>query len=379
MIISRYLKKEIAYTLFGVTFVLLLIFLSNQLVRYLKYAANGKIASNILLQLMGFEIPFLLALILPLGMYLGVIFTYSRLYVDNELRVMQASGLSTNRLFFITGSFGIVIAIIVATLTLWVNPHIASAKNKLISKSMATENILDTLIPGRFQVSPGDKRVLYVESISRNHKNANNIFIAEQKEHSDRETSWAILSAKEGHQIRDAKKDRYVVATDGFRYEGTPGENAYKIIQFQKYAVRVIEQVMGLRHEPQEMLPTNVLIQEYAKSPKNAAELQWRFAMPISALLLVLLAIPLSYTKPRQGRYSNIFPALLIYVVYMNLLFLTRDWISSKTISSSLGMWWVHGLLLSVILFICMVSSPKFPSFRSFRSFRSPKKISETS
>ncbi len=374
MIISRYLKKEISYALFGVTFVLLLIFLSNQLVRYLKYAANGKIAANILLQLMGFEIPFLLALILPLGMYLGVIFTYGRLYTDNELRVMQASGLSTKRLFFITGSFGIVIAFVVAILMLWINPYVASAKNKLITKSMARENILDTLIPGRFQVSPGDKRVLYVESISRNHKNANNIFIAEQKEHTDRENSWAILSAKEGHQVRDVKtKDRYVVAGDGYRYEGTPGQNAYKIIQFQKYAVRVIEQVMGLKHEPQEMMPTKALIQEYSKNPKNAAELQWRFALPISALLLIFLAIPLSYIKPRQSRYSNIFPALLIYVVYMNLLFLSRDWISNKTISGSLGMWWVHGLLFCIILILCTKDHVKFNSFRF-----SPKKISET-
>jgi lipopolysaccharide export system permease protein len=323
---------------------------------------------------MGFEIPFLLALILPLGMYLGIIFTYGRLYADNELRVMNAYGLSTKQLFVITGSFGCMITIIVAVLMLWVNPLIASEKNKLIAKSMATENILDSLIPGRFQLSTGDKRVLYVESISRNHKHANNIFIAEQKEHTDRENTWAILSAKEGHQVRDAEtKDRYVVATDGYRYEGTPGENAYKIIQFQKYAVRIIEQVMGLKHEPQEMMPTQTLIQDYSKNPKNAAELQWRFAIPISALLLVFLAIPLSYAKPRQSRYSNVFPALLIYVVYMNLLFLTRDWISSKTISPSIGMWWVHGLLFSMIILICMLSSQKRSPFRFF----STKKISE--
>lgn len=362
MIISRYLKKEICYALFGVTFVLLLIFLSNQLVRYLKYAANGKIAANILLQLMGFEIPFLLALILPLGLYLGIIFTYGRLYTDNELRVMHAYGLSTKRLFLMTGSFGALIMLIVTVLMLWVNPHIAYEKNKLITKSMATENILDTLIPGRFQVSPGDKRVLYVENISRNRKNANNIFMAEQKEHSDGEISWTVLSARQGHQIRDEKtKDRYVVATDGYRYEGIPGQNAYKIIQFKKYAVHVIEQVMGLKHEPQEIMSTWALFKDYDKNPKNAAELQWRFALPISALLLTFLAIPLSYAKPRQSRYAQLFPALLIYVVYMNLLFLARDWISSKAISASLGMWWVHGLLFSVMMLVCFMRYYSLP------------------
>jgi lipopolysaccharide export system permease protein len=141
-----------------------------------------------------------------------------------------------------------------------------------------------------------------------------------------------------------------------------PGQNAYKIIQFQKYAVRIVEQVMGLKHEPQEMMPTFTLLKDYDKNPKNAAELQWRLALPISALLLTFLAIPLSYAKPRKSRYAQIFPALLIYVVYMNLLFLARDWISSKSISATLGMWWVHGLLLGVVMLTCLSQYFSLPS-----------------
>ncbi|HVY54055.1 MAG TPA: LptF/LptG family permease, partial [Gammaproteobacteria bacterium] len=78
MIIRRYLNKEILLTLFAVTLVLMLIFISQQTIRYLGYAASGKIASNILLPLLGFEIPYLLVLLLPLGLYLGMYLVYSR-------------------------------------------------------------------------------------------------------------------------------------------------------------------------------------------------------------------------------------------------------------------------------------------------------------
>ncbi len=371
MIISRYLRKETSYALLGVTFVLLLIFLSNQLVRYLKYAAKGKIAANILLQLMGFEIPFLLGLILPLGVYLGIIFTYGRMYADNELRVLQASGLSTKSLIVITGTLGVFISIFVTILMLWVNPHLASQKNKLILKSMTTENILDTLIPGRFQVTPDDKHVLYVESISRKSRVANNIFIAEQKKHLDEAATWSVISAAKGYQTRNHDtKERYVVALDGYRYEGVPGENAYKIIQFKKYTAPIIESTLELTHQPEEVLPTSTLWQDYSKNPSKAAELQWRISMPIATILLAFLAIPLSYVGPRQNRYVNLFPALLIYLVYMNLLFLSRGWVAHQTLSSSIGLWWVHGLFIFFILGIFLLQFVQLHGIHFFRSVR---------
>ncbi|MCC2666608.1 MAG: lptF, partial [Gammaproteobacteria bacterium] len=181
MIISRYLLKEVCYALLAVTFILLLIFLSNQLVRFLNYAASGKMAVNVLFQLMGFEVSFLLALLLPLGLYLGIIATYGRLYADNELRVMQAYGMSTQKLVQITGGLACCVAIIVLVFTVIVNPFIAIQKDKLISQSLTAGNLLNTLTPGRFQTSGDENRIFYVETISRNHQQANNVFVAEQK------------------------------------------------------------------------------------------------------------------------------------------------------------------------------------------------------
>lgn len=344
----------------AVTFVLLLIFLSQQLVRFLSYAAVGKVAANMLVQLMGFEIPYLLSLLLPLGLYLGIIITYGRLYADHELVVMQSCGLTNKQLFEISGVFIAFLTGLLLVLMLWINPLIAVKRDQLLAEVMSVENVLNSLMPGRFQATPDGKRVVYVETISRDHQQADNIFIADQVKPADKENApsrWTIVSAAKGYQQKNpATQQQFLVAADGTRYEGTPGENDFKIFQFKIDAVELPKTTATTGNRDTESIPTLTLIKNYS-NPDNAAELQWRISIPLSALLLSLLAIPLSHLQPRQGRYSQVFPAVLIYVIYVNLLFVARNWVEQKSIPIFLGMWWVH------VVFLMMVSV--FMFFRS--------------
>ncbi|MDR3477775.1 MAG: LPS export ABC transporter permease LptF [Gammaproteobacteria bacterium] len=352
VIISRYLIKEVFSALLAVTLVLLLIFLSNQLVRYLSYAASGKIAANIVLTLMGFEIPYLLALLLPLGLYLGIILAYGRLYADSEMPVLNACGLGLKRLLAITSVVTLIVAAAVAMLTLWINPIIAAQKVKGLSQ----DNLIDTLQPGRFQVIHDGRWVVYVEQISRDRKQANNLFIAEEKPLTNDTQAWTVVSAAQGFQEKDpTTKQSFIAARNGYRYDGAPGQNAYKIVQFQKYAVRVPTTTINTTHQEQEAIPTLKLLDDYDDSA-SAAELQWRLSMPISALILMLLAVPLSRVRPRQGRYSHLLPAMLIYIIYVNLLFVARNWVEQDTSAGSLlGMWWVHALLFAFAILLLVV------------------------
>lgn len=360
MIISRYLTKEITSSTIAITFVLMLVFMCNQIVRYLSYAASGKVGANVLLQLLGFEIPNLLALLFPLGTYLGIIFVFGRLYADNEMRVLQSSGFSTSGLMMITSGIALLVSIFIMLLTLWINPYIAAEKRKLILQSVATPNLINTIMPGQFQVLGGaDKqRVVYIEKVDRNHNTAHKLFFADQKiEKNSHAITWNILSAEKGYQMRDkTTQDRYVVTTDGFRYEGVPGQNNYKLTQFSKYAVRIPGQAAVPQQQFQEAIPTQTLLQDYGNR-QNKAELQWRISIPLSAFLLSLLAIPLSKIKPRQGRYSYLFPAILIYVIYVNMLFVARDWMTNPKWTNPLGMWWVHVSLVFVILLLFWLRS----------------------
>lgn len=356
MIIRRYLNKEIFSTLSAVTLILMLVFLSQQTVRYLSYAASGKIASNILLPLLGFEIPYLLVLLLPLGLYLGMFLVYSRLYAESEMFVLNVSGYGARQILLMTLPLVLLVSLLVLALSFWLNPWLASEKGRLIAKGMTEENILKTLTPGRFHISGDGRRVIYVEQVSQRRKQAENLFMAEEKKPTKDQAPEAvnqiIISAAQGSPFYDKKlSEHFVVAANGFRYEGIPGQNDYKIIQFKKYAVHLPEASLESERELQEGVPTWRLWKNYRK-PSYAAELQWRCSLALVPLLLALLVFPLSRLKPRQGRYLMAVPVLIIYTIYINLLFVARHGVEVGVLPVTLGMWWVHLALLVLALLL---------------------------
>lgn len=354
VIISRYLAKEVVNTLLAVTIVLLLAILSQQVVRYLNYIAVGKIPTNVLIQLVSFEAPYILSFLLPLGLYLGILLTYGRLHADNEMAIMQLYGYSLRRLLRLTLLIASFIAGIVMVLMLWVNPFISAKRQQLMSSDEATLHLVQTLIPGRFQVSPDGSHVMYVEQLSRDHSRAKNVFLAQERKKVNAtpgdQPEWALVLADLGYQAEDKKThDPFFVTENGYRYEGVPGQNDYKIIQFKKYAVRVPDIADRSVQAENESLSVSALWQDY-KNPKRAAELQWRFSLAITTFILAMIAVPLSAVRPRQSRYWALIPAILIYIVYINLLYIARHWVSQGDVSILLGMWWVHGLLFLLAL-----------------------------
>lgn len=356
MIIFRYLSKEAAVTLFAVTCVLLLIFLSHQLVRYLHYAADGRIASWTVLQLMCLEIPHLLTLLLPLGLFLGILIAYGRLYADNEMTILSVSGVSTGQLIQMTLPVIFCITLLVASLTLYFTPIISGYRNQLLAE-LGEDTNLKTLLPGRFQEISGGKRIVYIEKLSSDRQHMQTIFMAEQSDtpRANGDPNWTVVSADKGYQQRDAQTgDPFIVTTNGHRYVGTPGKNDYQILHYAKYGVRIRAHVNEVVND-EDALPTLALwkmMHVKLHRLQTIAELQWRFSMPLQALLLGLLAVPLSRTQPRQGKYARLFPSLILYMIYAHLLFIARDWTVRGVVIPLVGQWWVHGLFLIVLAYL---------------------------
>lgn len=363
MIIARYLAREIIYTLLAVTTVLLLAFLTQQMVRYLNFIAIGKIPTSVLLQLVSFEAPYILSLLLPLGLYLGILLTYGRLYADNEMSILQMVGYGNYRIMRLTALIALFVSGIVLFLMVWVNPLVSLKRQQVMASDEATVHLVQTLIPGRFQVSPDGRHVMYVETLSRDRQRAENIFLAEQKNNADQD-AWMLVLARLGYQTKAVQSQgQFFVTEDGYRYEGSPGQNDYKIIRFKKYAVRIPENEAHITHEENETLSVAELWNDYLQ-PKRAAELQWRISLAISTFMLALLAVPMSTVRPRQSRYVSLIPAVLIYVIYVNLLYIARHWVERGLVPVSVGMWWVHGVMLLFIFFV-MIASPQKWSFKS--------------
>lgn len=347
MIIFRYLAKEVYAITLAATLVLFFLFVSNQLIHYLYFAAAGRLTSKLAFELLLFKAPVLLGLLLPLSLYLAILLAYGRLYADNEMTVLFACGVSKAKLLKITIAFSLVIAIISSLLMMWIGPPFNKHLQFLFDQGAASPTELIT--PGHFQSINNDQFVFYTEKTSKNHNKLYNVFVTQQSQQ-DNNDKQGILSAEEAYQTIDPKTgDSFVVFKNGNRYVGTPGQKDYQIIKFQQYWLR-IKQNAGAREYDKDTVPTLKLFSDH--SNYGAAELQWRFSMPLMAIILAFLAVPLSQVKTRQGRYAQLIPAILLYVIYSNFMMLSRGWIRSGTIPHYLGMWWIHLLIFTIAIIL---------------------------
>ena len=353
MILFRYFAKEIYVTLLAVTGVLLLIFIGNQVIHFLQIAAEGKIATDLLIHIITLQIPYFIGLLLPMGVFFGVLFALSRMYVDNEMVALFAAGLDKTRLYSMIMTVVAVIAVAAGVLTLWVNPIVA-VKRDYYTSGHGSHSIFDMVFPGRFQSALNDSVVFYVESMANDQARVKNFFMAErpQKNATDSElgNGWAVISAQDAQQEVLPDGNRYVVASNGYRYQGIPGEKDYFLVKFKRYGVKIPQLAPALTTADVQAKSTFSLFLTSRYIHGDMAELQWRFSIPIATLLLGLLAIPLSRVNPRQGRYAQFIPAVLICLIYVNMLFVTRAWVGRGTLSPWIGMWSVHVILLLAIL-----------------------------
>lgn len=347
MIVFRYLSREVLTTLSAVSVVLLIIIMSGRFIKYLGQAAQGVLDPGVLFVIMGYRIPGFLQLILPLGLFLGFLLAYGRLYLDSEMTVLTVTGMSQQRLLLYSLGPATLIALLVAWLSLSVAPQgVARVAQILHAQSALTE--LDTLIPGRFQAMRDGSRATYVQALTDNRTGLRGVFMSEKRFAQDGRSAQGItiLVAASGHQELREDGSRYLILKDGYRYDGNPGEAGYRAIQYDAYGVLLPKPVISADAGDRESIPTLELIGRH-ESPLQA-ELQWRLSIPLLVFIVTLLAVPLSRANPRQGRFLKLLPAILLYMAYLSLLIAARGALDKGRLSPALGLWWVHGVFLLV-------------------------------
>lgn len=350
MIIFRYLAKEVLITLISLTSILVLIFLSNQLIQYLNRAASGSIPGVIIMKLMMLELPTLLCLLIPLGFYIAMLLAYGRLYAESEMTVLRACGYGPNKLLKHSIIMATVVAFIVAIVMIWGSPLIYIERAKLL-RSTGIQTLVQTIMPGRFHAINEGKEVFYVQSMSRDHSKAEQVFLAKRTKVDDK-TRWDVLWADQAFAESDPKTgEDYIILQNGKEYQGVPGHADYQIAEFGQYKARLPHPVVKISEDFRTISTANLFPFNNTDRAK-AAELQWRFSVPIMVFALTLIAVPLSRINPRSGKFAKLLPAIIIYIVYANLLFIARDAMVSGKMPQWLGLWWVHlciiafGLLL---------------------------------
>lgn len=345
MLFKRSLLQELVYTAASAFLVLFGIVVAQRIAYYIGLAAKGKMASDVINTLLGFSMVKFLPMLLSLTLFLAVLLTLSRWYRDSEMVVWFSSGLGISSWIRPVLAFAFPVIVVIAFLSLFVSPW-ATHKGSDFRQQMESRDELASITPGVFKESRDGERVFFVESFDELGHVVKNIFVQ-----SVQHQKQGVIVAGQGHRSTEINGDNFVVMENGRRYEGKPNTTEFTITEFERYAIR-IESAEAKQEAPgTQEKPSIELLQEH--NPGHVAELQWRLAIPISAFILVLLAIPLSFVDPRAGRSINLMVALLIYTIYNNLLSIMQAWLAQGKLSPLIGLWPVHlfFLLLTFYLF----------------------------
>jgi lipopolysaccharide export system permease protein len=309
----------------AVSSVLLAIIVTGRFVKYLADAASGKLAAEILLPVMFYRLPGFLELLLPLGLFIGILMAYGRLYVESEMVVMAACGVGPARLARYTLAPALVVTLLVAGLALFITPEGAARSEALLNDPKALRG-LQFLASGRFQSQGNDGIVTYAARIDPEEGRLSQVFAFEPlRVVGDAPGRGAhITVARQGRVRRDEDSGvRYLELRDGYRFSGTAGRSDFEIVEFALYGHRLPEDPELARSEPVDARTTAELLESNAL--EDRAALHWRLSLVAMVPVVALLALSMSKTNHRRGRYIKLAPALLLHLSYLLLLVSTRN------------------------------------------------------
>lgn len=345
-IIFRYLTRQTLITMLAVSGVLLLVFMSGRFIKYLAEAAAGELSGDVLFAIMAYRFPGFLELILPLGFFIGILLAYGRMYLESEMTVLFACGVSDRQVLGHTLIAAVVVMLVVGAMSLWITPWGMKNVDRIFEEqSQVTE--FEMLAPGRFQTLESGGRVTYTEALSDYKRRLQGVFIAE---YSEADQQLSLVVAEEGSQFVDEETgSRFLVLQDGARFQGLPGELDYAITEFQAYGLKVAERDARGDEDEEGMSTAQLMASD---DPELRALLHWRFSLPLIVPVVTLLAVRLSRVNPRQGRFFHLLPAMMIYILYLGLLIVARDALASGRVPEWIGMAWVHVVFLGLGLWL---------------------------
>ncbi len=342
MIVLRYLARELLQSWLAISGILLLIIVSGRFIKYLQQAATGALNPDFLFPIMGYRLPGFFEIILPLGFFLAILLAYGRLYVDSEMVVLEACGMSRKRLLGYTFLSGLVVMLTVAAMSVVLTPW-GSGKFWEIFNTQNSMTEFDKLTPGRFQSMEGGARVAYTESLTNDRTVMSQVFITDSTnldQVDGQGKRLRILIADSGRLHRDQESGlRYMLLNNGYRYDLAAGQMDTHITHYETYGVQMSErEIPEIVRES--TLPTKQLWG--STDPRWQLELQWRLSMPLLIPVIIFMALPLARVNPRQGRFLKLLPGVLLYLFYLALLITLRGMIEDGEFPVWPGLWIVH-------------------------------------
>lgn len=346
--INRYLLREVGLAWLAVTVVLLGVLLATRLAHYMGSAMSGEMPAGAIFTLLGLKMVVNMGAMLPAGFFLGTLLALGRLYRDSEMAAMAACGVGPARIYRALAFVTLPLAVVVAGFSLVLGPWAERAAERALVDAQQKAD-LQMARPGRFMTVGDGKAVIYVERESGDGR-MQGVFAAATDERGQR---TIVVADSANRRLEPASGDDFLVLDNGERYDGVPGQRAWRRITFAEHGIRLSEP------EPVDVDPRRrgrTLSQLWNSGRlSDTAELQWRVSLPLAAIVLALIAVPLAKSAPREGRYARLVSAVFIYMAYLNGLKAADDWLSDGAYSPVVGLWWVHGIFIGLALVLLLL------------------------
>ena len=345
-IITSYLSREIIKTSAATMLVLYIILMSNALGRVLADIADGDVPRQALGAVMLSQSVNMLAMLLPISFFLGIIFAFGRMYNDHEIVVMNACGIGYREFYKPVVIVLMPVLLLTGFASLSLNAKMQRNALAIIDQK-ENQHEFHQVKPGQFNQSEAGDTVFFMESISADKLELREVIIGQTDP-----DSMILETARSGQQqLDELSGDLFLVVGPGQRVEGIAGQKDFRIVDYDQHGILIENQAKPA--DPHVHSNEKTVFELWSSDRiSDRVELQWRIAIPVVLIVLALLAVPLSYISPRKGRFGKVGYALLIYIVYFNLIILTRSQLEAEAIPMTINFWWVHLLLLALVGFL---------------------------
>lgn len=277
--------------------------------------------------------------VLPLAGFVAIMWGLGRLYRDQEMAVMRASGFRWQQLIRPLLNLILPVAVLMLVVELVIAPASSAKADRSLDEAFRTAAVWG-LQAGQFHVLKDGEFVVYVEALAEDGRGLQKVFV--HQKNVDSEQVW--IAERGAYWMNPETGEKFITLEDGQITETIAGQLDVKILSFSRNDLRLPEQDVRTTSVKLASQPSTDLLAD--PDPAAAAELQWRFTPSLLILVLSFLAIPLSHSGPREGRGSRVVLGILAYALYSNTLYLCKTWIANGVLPVWLGLWWAHAIVV---------------------------------
>ncbi|ARU05450.1 LPS export ABC transporter permease LptF [Comamonas serinivorans] len=342
MLFDSTLRKELGRSFSATLVILATIVMTMMLIRTLGLASGGKVDPADVMLVMGFTVLGHLPTILTLSLFIAIVATLSRMYVQSEMVIWLSSGQSLLAFIRPLARFAAPVVVVIGLLALlawpWANQQVQELRTHFQQRGD-----IDRVAAGQFQESANGERVFFIEKDASGKEQGSNIFIATRDAKSE-----TVTSAQSGH-LEVINGDRFLMLDKGQRTQIDLATGDLRISTFQQYGVVIATKVLDNTALQRPRAKSTAALLADPSAP-NLGELSWRIGLMLAACNLVLLGVTAANGNARSGRTAGLIFALLAFVVYYNLLAFTQSWVSSGKIGIVPALVVLHGGVFTGVL-----------------------------